>query len=107
MWLSKDCKEVKTHQVVKNRGHHCGDVELTGYLSNVTGPVSLVLHLRITQRKVGLALAKTAALRITHNLDGVSIISKSHTHPSHSQTSRLLTLSLSLGIPVSRATQCI
>ncbi len=28
------------------------------------------------------------------------ITSKSHTHPSHSQTSRLLTQSLSLGIPV-------
>ena len=57
--------------------------------------------------KVGLALAKAAALRITLNLDGTPIISKSHTHPSHSQTSRLLTSSLSLGIPVPRATQCI
>jgi hypothetical protein len=52
--------------------------------------------------KVGLALPKTAVLRITLNLDGSPIISKPHTHPSHSQTSRLLTssLSLSLGIPV-------
>jgi hypothetical protein len=50
--------------------------------------------------RVGLALAKAAALRITLNLDGASIISKSHTHPSHSETSRLLTSSLSLGIPV-------
>jgi hypothetical protein len=59
--------------------------------------------------KVGLALAKAAALRITLNLDGVPIISKSHTHPSHSQlvTSRLLTSSLSLGVPVPRATQCM
>jgi hypothetical protein len=45
--------------------------------------------------KVGLTLAKTAALRITLNLDGSPIISKSRTHPSHSQTSRLSTLSLS------------
>ncbi len=30
-----------------------------------------------------------------------------HTPPSHSQTSRLLTSSLSLGVPVPRATQCI
>ncbi len=58
------------------------------------------------KRKVGLTLAKAAALRITLNLDGSTIISKSHTHPSHSQTSRLLTSSLSLGIPVPRATQC-
>ncbi len=57
--------------------------------------------------KVGLALAKAADLRITLNLDGAPIISESHTHPSHSQTSRLLTSSLSLGIPVPRATQCI
>ncbi len=57
--------------------------------------------------KVGLTLAKTADLRITINLDGVPIISKKHTHPSHSQTSRLLTSSLSLGVPVPRSTQCM
>ncbi len=32
---------------------------------------------------------------------------KSHTHSSHSQTSRLLTSSLSLGVPVPRPTQCL
>ncbi len=52
------------------------------------------------KNKVGLTLAKETTLRITLNLDGATIISKSHTHPSHSQTSRLLTSSLSLGIPV-------
>ena len=57
--------------------------------------------------KVGLALAKAAALRIVLNLDGAPIASKSHTHPSHSQTSRLLTSSLSLGVPVPRPTQCV
>jgi hypothetical protein len=57
--------------------------------------------------KVGLSLTKVTALRITLNLDGAPIISKSHTHPSHSHTSRLLTSSLSLGIPVPRATQCM
>jgi hypothetical protein len=57
--------------------------------------------------KVGLALAKAAALRITLNLDGAPITSRTHTHPSHSQTSRLLTSSLSLGVPVPRATQCM
>ncbi len=45
--------------------------------------------------------------RITLKLDGTPIISKSHTHPSHSQTSRSLTSSLSLGVPVPRATQCL
>jgi len=57
--------------------------------------------------KVGLALAKAAVLRIVLNLDGAPIASKSHTHPSHSQTSRLLTSSLSLGLPDPRPTQCV
>jgi hypothetical protein len=57
--------------------------------------------------RVALALTKVAALRVTINLDGSPITSKSHTHPSHSQTSRLLTSSLSLGVPVSRATKCM
>ena len=52
-------------------------------------------------------LTKVAALRVTLNLDGVSITSKSHTHITHSQSSRLLTSSLSLGVPVPRATQCM
>ena len=57
--------------------------------------------------RVTLILAKAAALRINLNLDGAPIISTSHTHPSHSQTSRLLTSSLSLGVPVPRPTQCM
>jgi hypothetical protein len=36
-----------------------------------------------------------------------SCVSRSHTHSSHSQTSRLLTSSLSLGVPVPRVTQCM
>jgi hypothetical protein len=59
------------------------------------------------KNKVGLTLVKEVDLRITLNLDGVSIISRKHTHPSHSPTSRLLTSSLSLGVPVPRATQCM
>jgi hypothetical protein len=55
--------------------------------------------------KVGNILAKAAALRINLNIDGAPIASKSHTHPSHSQTSRLSTSSLFLGVPV--ATQCM
>ena len=57
--------------------------------------------------KVGNTLAKVTALRIVLNIDGAPIASKSHTHPLHSQTSRLLTSSLSLGVPVPRATQCM
>ena len=54
--------------------------------------------------RVGNILAKATALRITLNLDGAPIVSQTHTHPSHSQTSRLLTSSLSLGVPVPRPT---
>jgi hypothetical protein len=57
------------------------------------------------KNRVGLTLGKTVVLRITLNLDGTPIISKSHTHPSHSnsQTYRLLTSSLSWGVPVPRS----
>ena len=57
--------------------------------------------------RVVLTLTKTVALRITINLDGVPITSTTHTHPSHSQISRLLTSSLTLGVPVPRSTQCM
>jgi hypothetical protein len=43
--------------------------------------------------KVGNTLTKDTALRINLNIDGVPITSKTHTHPVHSQTSRLLTSS--------------
>jgi hypothetical protein len=70
-------------------------------------------HFRLTafdqqlKIRVDLVIAKAAPLRITLILDGVPIISKSHTHPSHLQTYRLFTSSLSLGVPVPRVTQCI
>jgi len=55
--------------------------------------------------KVGSTLPKSASLRVNVNVDGVPITSRTHTHPSHSQTSRLLTSSLSLGVPVPRPTE--
>ncbi len=57
--------------------------------------------------RVGLVLINAAPVRIRLNIDGAPIKSKSHTHSSHSQTSRLLTSSLSLGVPVPRASQCL
>ena len=59
------------------------------------------------KNRVVLTLVKESDLRINLNIDGSPITSRTHTHPSHSQTSRLLTSSLSLGIPVPRATQCM
>jgi hypothetical protein len=45
--------KVKTQQVIKSRGQHCGDIELAGYLSNEAGPVPLVLDLRIAHDRFG------------------------------------------------------
>jgi hypothetical protein len=59
------------------------------------------------QSQVGNILTKDAGLRINLNIDGSPLSSKSHTHPSHSQTSRLLTSSLYLGVTVPCTTQCI
>ena len=57
--------------------------------------------------KVGSTLVKDTALRVNLNIDDAPITSRTHAHPSHSQTSRLLTSSLSLGVPVPRETECI
>ena len=51
-------------------------------------------------------------MNISWNIDGTPISSRSHTHPSHTQNSRLLTSSLLLGVPgphgtVRRSPQCI
>ena len=56
--------------------------------------------LRKLKSKIGSSLAKDAAMLVNLNIDGAPITSRSHTHPSHSQASRLLTSSLSLGVPV-------
>ncbi len=56
------------------------------------------------KEKVDNSLTKAAVLRINLNIDWVSITSRTHTHPSHSQTSRIFTSSLSLGVPVPRVT---
>ena len=55
--------------------------------------------------KVGSTLPKAASLCVNLNIDGAPITSRTHTHPSHSQASRLLTSSLSLGVPVPHTTE--
>jgi hypothetical protein len=50
-------------------------------------------------------LSKTSVFRVNLNIDGPPVSSRSHTHPSHFQTSLLLTSFLSLGVPVSQYTQ--
>jgi hypothetical protein len=68
-------------------------------------PTSGLFHFHRTafssriKSKIGNIVAQAVALRIVLNIDGTPIPSKlesSHTHPSHSQTSRLLTSSLSI-----------
>ena len=54
--------------------------------------------------KVGNILAKVTTLCLNLNIDDAPIASRSHTHPSHSQTARLLFTSLSLDIPFPRYT---
>ncbi len=41
--LFRTTHRVKTQQVVKILGHHCGDIELTGYLANAVGQVKLLM----------------------------------------------------------------
>jgi hypothetical protein len=87
--------------------------ESSGVQSTESNLGSSYFHFRraafssMLKSKYGLILPKTSALRINLNLDGAPITSQSHTHPSHSQTYRLLTSSLSLGVPVPRPTQCM
>ncbi len=50
--------------------------------------------------RIGILLVKSDTLRINVNIDGTSVSPRSHTHPSHSQPSLLLTSSISLGVSV-------
>ena len=63
--------------------------------------------LRQLKSKIGSSLAKAAAMRVNLNIDGTPITSRSHTQPSHSQASRLLTSSSSLGVPVPLTMECM
>ncbi len=51
--LFRTTHKLKTQQVVKIRGHHCGDIELAGCLVTAVGPVPLVLDLRIAHDRFG------------------------------------------------------
>jgi hypothetical protein len=57
--------------VVKNRGQDCGDIHLGGYLANESGPVPLVLDLRIAHDRVGSSVDPTlnGHLKYPNNLD--------------------------------------
>jgi hypothetical protein len=63
--------KLKTQQVVKSRGQHCGDIELAEYLANEAGPVALVLDLRITHDRIkygNIVLTTTIGRRVRYHL---------------------------------------
>jgi hypothetical protein len=57
--LFRTTPKVKTQQVVKSRGQHCGDIDLAGYLANESDPVPSVLDLRIPHDRVGSSVDPT------------------------------------------------
>jgi hypothetical protein len=63
--------KVKTQQVVKSRGHHSGDIDLTGYPANTVVWVSLVLDLHIVHDRGVSSTDPTlnGHLRYPNNLD--------------------------------------
>ncbi len=91
----------------------CNTIKKKNLRTKPSGTNGVFFHLRraafssMLKSRVGHIMAKASVLRVNLNLDGAPIASSSHTHPSHSQTSRLLTSSLSLSVPVPRPTQCM
>jgi hypothetical protein len=51
--ISHTTYKLETQQVSRSLGQSCGDIDLTGYLVNVSGPVPLVLDLHITHERFG------------------------------------------------------
>ena len=45
--------KIKSTQVTLSRGQKCGDIDLVSYLTDVVGPVNLVLDLCITHECFG------------------------------------------------------
>jgi hypothetical protein len=69
--LFRTTHKVKTQQVVKSRGQHCGDLELAAYLANEAGPVPLVLDLRLAHDRIGSSTNPALNGTLTHpnNID--------------------------------------
>ncbi len=65
--LLRTTHRVKTQQVVKSRGQHCGDIELAGYSANAAGPVPLVLDLRLAHDRFGSSSVPTLNGRLHYN----------------------------------------
>jgi hypothetical protein len=100
---------VKTHRITPFSVNERGDVEIKDYVLLPHGeddripPRTLVMDVTMTHDRYGRTTQRTNGA-LKHRVS--PLVSRSHTHPSHSQTSRLLTSSLSLGVPVPHVTQC-
>jgi hypothetical protein len=74
-WLIKlltfFAQHIRSKQKPRSAFTDCGDIELEGYLGNATGPVPLVLDLRIAHDRVGSSTDPTlnGHLRYPNNLD--------------------------------------
>jgi hypothetical protein len=67
-----------------------------------SSPSNPVYVRRVDPSTLACSPSSHRSLRITLSIDDTPISSRSHTHPSHSQTSRILAPSLNLGVPVPR-----
>jgi hypothetical protein len=68
--------KVKTQQVAKNWGQRCGDIEVSSYLGNTSGPVPLVLDLRIAHERWEVALTLVLMGNCIAGADDAKISSK-------------------------------
>ncbi len=78
--------------MVKIRGQHCGDIEVSGYLTNETGPVPLVLDLRLAHDRVGSSTDPTLTGHLLPNTVSFMPAIASTSGRLHSEFVRLLSL---------------
>jgi hypothetical protein len=62
--LFRTTHKVKTVQVAKCRGRHCGDIKLAAYLANAAGPVPLVLTLVFTDTYITLMILINCSMKL-------------------------------------------
>ncbi len=102
--------QISFSRLIINNKTHCYSYRIIGKLTVFLQVQEFNFRNMTVDYSTSDTLCKVVTLCTSLNIDGVTITSKTHTHPSHSQTSRLLTSSLSLGVPVPRTTyttQCI
>jgi hypothetical protein len=102
--LFRTTHRVKTQQVVKILGQHCGDIELLGYLVNASGPVPLVLDLRLTHDRFGSSSDPTLNGRLRYtdidkslNEDTNDKIRKNRTDYNNNPTNTVVFMSVIAG----------